>query len=214
MLSKEQIAVNKEDFLRIVLSINREGMDTEGLVNKLVNSDFFTAPASTQYHSAYEGGLCEHCLNVFYNLKSMVEQKADSLANSCIDDDSIKIVALFHDISKMNIYTTYIRNEKVYCEDGDKYDSMGKFKWVSTVGYKTKEDKFVYGSHEMTSEYIIRQFIPLTLDESISILHHMGGRNWDSVQDNIASVFTNYPLATLLHLADMMSTYIDESRVL
>ena len=68
----------------------------------------------------------------------------------------------------------------------------------------------MYGSHAMTSEYIIRQYIPLTLSESIAVLHHMGGKGFDSAQDNIATVFNQYNLATLLHLADMMATYIDE----
>ena len=29
------------------------------------SSDFFTAPSSTRFHGAYEGGLVEHSLNVY-----------------------------------------------------------------------------------------------------------------------------------------------------
>jgi hypothetical protein len=65
----------------------------------------------------------------------------------------------------------------------------------------------------MTSEYIARQFIPLTIDESVAILHHMGGRNWDSAQDNITQIFGKYPLATLLHMADMLASYVDEGNI-
>ena len=34
----------------------------------LLRSDFFRAPASTRYHCAYEGGLCEHSVNVYRRL--------------------------------------------------------------------------------------------------------------------------------------------------
>jgi hypothetical protein len=209
MLTKEKIAENKDVFIRLIASIEREGADIDRLIKKLESSDFFTAPASTKYHSSYEGGLCEHSLNVYHNLKMMVENKL-LLDDTCYDENSLKIIALLHDISKMNIYERTSRNEKVYCEDGDKWDALGKFKWVSTFGWGLKSERFTYGSHEMTSEFIARQFIPLTIDESVAILHHMGGRNWDSAQDNITDIFGQYQLAVLLHLADMMASYVDE----
>ena len=55
----------KEEFIDIFKSaITREGADK--LLDFLENkSDFFTAPASARYHGAYEGGLCEHSLNVY-----------------------------------------------------------------------------------------------------------------------------------------------------
>lgn len=211
MLTVEQIEGNKKEFLELISSIHREGADIERLINKLLSSDFFTAPASSKYHCSYVGGLCEHSLNVYYNLKNLVELK-DSLPPECYDEDTLKIVALLHDISKMNIYEKTSKNVKVYCEDGDKSDVLGKFKWETSTGWKLKDCRFTYGSHEMTSEFIIRQFIPLTIDESVAVLHHMGARSWDSAQDDITAVFSQYPIATLLHLADMVSTYIDEGK--
>ena len=178
MLTKEQISTNRDEYINLILSINREGAELEKLVNKLNNSDFFYAPASTEYHCGYEGGLCEYSLNVYRNLVRMCESLGN-LDESCYDPETLKIVALLHDISKMNIYEKYAKNTKVYSENGSKYDELGKFDWVSSLEYKVKKDKFVYGNHEETSEYIARQFIPLTLDESVAIMHHMGGRSWD-----------------------------------
>lgn len=212
MLTNEQIEVNKNTFLELVSSINREGANLERLINKLCSSDFFTAPASTKYHCNYAGGLCEHSLNVYQNLLKIVRLK-NTLDECCYDSDTLKIVALLHDISKMNTYEKTSKNEKVYCEDGDKYDALGNFKWETTLGWKTKENKFVYGSHEETSEFIIRQFIPLTIDESVAVLHHMGSLGWDSAQDNIALVYGQYSLSLMLHMADMMSTYVDERQM-
>ena len=209
MLTNEQILANKEEFISLIMSIEREGMDKDKLIKKLENSDFFYAPSSTKYHCSYEGGLCEHSLNVYKNFRMMVANK-ENLDECCYDENTIKIITLFHDISKMNIYEKTAKNEKVYCEDGDKFDSLGKFKWVTTLGWGLKAERFTYGSHEMTSEFIARQFIPLTIDESVAILHHMGGRNWDSAQDNITEIFGQYQLATLLHLSDMLASYVDE----
>lgn len=209
MLTNDQINANKEDFINLVLSIKRDGMDTESLIKKLENSDFFHAPASTKYHGSYEGGLCQHSLNVYHNMYNLCKT-TPGMDEACYDEDSIKIVALFHDISKMNIYEKGVRNSKVYCDDGKQYDDLGKYKWVSTLTWQKKERIFTYGSHECTSEYIARQFIPLTLDESVAILHHMGSMSWDSAKDNIGEVFNQYSLALMLYMADMMSTYVSE----
>jgi hypothetical protein len=210
MLTTEQIEQNKQEFLELISSIEREGADIEKLITKLCSSDFFMAPASTQYHGSYVGGLCEHSLNVYRNLVKLIESK-ENLDEECYDENTLKIVALLHDISKMNIYQRTSKNEKVYCTNGTKSDVLGNFEWESTLGWKLKDNRFTYGNHEMTSEFIIRQFVPLTIPESVAILHHMGGMSWDSAKDNIGEVYTQYGLATLLHLADMLASYIDKT---
>ena len=45
--------------------IKREGADKLLEFIMSPSSDFFVAPASARYHSAYEGGLCDHSLNVY-----------------------------------------------------------------------------------------------------------------------------------------------------
>ena len=58
----------REEFISIYeANIKREGADK--LLDYLANkSDFFTAPASARYHSAVEGGLLQHSLNVYHCL--------------------------------------------------------------------------------------------------------------------------------------------------
>ena len=60
----------KDRFTRLLGEIKRPGIDglTDWLVNK---SDFMTAPASTKYHGANEGGLLEHSL-VTYDALSLI----------------------------------------------------------------------------------------------------------------------------------------------
>ena len=57
MTLQEQFILTYKKFIK------REGAD-KLLAYLTDQSDFFTAPASTRYHGAYEGGLCEHSLNV------------------------------------------------------------------------------------------------------------------------------------------------------
>ena len=117
--------------------------------------------------------------------------------------DTLKLVSLLHDISKTNFYETYQRNVK---------DENGQ--WVQVQEYKTRdaEHRFIYGSHEQNAEYMASTFFPLSVEERVAILHHHANQSWDSAQDNIAEIFTKFPLALFLHLADMLSTFVVETR--
>ena len=61
-----------------------------------------------------------------------------------------------------------------------------------------------------TNAYFV-QFIPMTIAECTAILHHMGGMSNDSAKDDISAIYSKYPLALYLHLADMLATYVDEN---
>ena len=209
MITEETIQVNKEYFLDLVRSIEREGMNTERLIAQLEGSDFFIAPASAMYHNAFKGGLCAHSLNVYKTLVDMCNVMYPD--NTCpYDANTLKIVALFHDFDKMNKYECNVINKKVYSEAGTKYDQMGKYDWVSVAGYKRKEaaDVFLLGTHGENSVYMTETFIPLTTEEHVAILNHHS--SYDNHQLNITPIFNRYSLACLLHIADMASTYIIE----
>lgn len=211
MLMDLQIAANKDRFIELVNSIEREGFNKEQLLLKLENSDFFYAPASTKYHAHYKGGLCEHSLNVYDNLVKLNEMKAANLS-----EDSMKIVALFHDISKMNYYEVYFMNKKNYHAGGSKRDEGGTFDWEAVSAYKTRDasERFIFGSHEQTSEFMLRTFCPLTYEESIAILQHHGGLGFDSIKDSgiVFEIYDRYPIALMLHLADVLASNFDETR--
>ena len=74
----------------------------ENLIEFLKNkTDFFEAPASTRFHGSFKGGLLEHSMKVYEILK----QKAG-------DSESVRIIALLHDICKTNFYKVDYRNAK------------------------------------------------------------------------------------------------------
>lgn len=185
----------KEEFCKIYRQfIKREG--AEELLSYLLGSgsDFFTAPASTRFHGNYEGGLCEHSLNVYKNLKAYLERPyTKELFSAQYSDETLAIVALLHDICKVNCYKTSWRNTK---------NEVGQ--WVK-VPYFEFDDHMPYG-HGEKSVYIISGFMKLTREEAFAIRYHMGFASTDD-QRNVGKAFEMYPLAFALSVADMEASY-------
>lgn len=208
MLTAEQIQANKERFIELIKGVSFEGADAEGLIKWLEASDFFTTPASTQFHACYEGGLCEHSLHVYDNLSKLVA----TYAPNKYQEDSIRIVALLHDLAKVNFYTKEFKNKKIYSDTGKKSDEMGRFDWVSIPGYAVRDvsERFVVGTHGQNSVILINRFLPMTLEETAAVLWHMGCLDMGAMDKEISNVFNKYSLAVLLHTADLIATYIDE----
>ena len=188
----------KERFLEIYNEkITREGADK--LLDFLLNgSDFFTAPASTRYHGAYEGGLVEHSLNVYDCLADMVERLHERYGIE-YSDESIAIAGLLHDICKVNFYKTSYRNVK---------DETGR--WQS-VPYYTIEDTLPYG-HGEKSAYIVSAYIRLTRDEAFAIRYHMG---FSGTEDpgNVGRALEMFPLAYATCCADMEAAFLLEGKL-
>ena len=193
--------------ISLLKEINREGADIEALINKLEKSDFFTAPASTKFHCNYEGGLAEHSLHVFVELDKLCDMYAPEIPR-----ESRIIVGLLHDLDKMNKYERYYYNVKDYRPDGKFSDSVGKFNWKEESGYKMKEseDRFVFSDHGKISEYEVGYFIPLSLEESAAIINHMGNVMDEYKPFDMTPIFNKYKLASLLHTADFLATFIIE----
>lgn len=210
MLTDAQIEQNRIEFLKLVAEIDIPGADTQGLVEYLDSSDFFTAPASTQYHCGYKGGLCEHSMNVYHNLVKLIDSKAGLIPK--YDNNSLLIVALFHDISKTNFYEMYVMNKKKYFDQGTKHDNMGKFDWIAEEAYKVKEpeNRFVTSTHEVNSFLILSRYIPMTEEEIAAVINHMGPKTEGEMKYESTNVYNRYPLASLLYMADFMSTFVDE----
>ena len=175
--------------------IKREGADK--LLDYLISSDFFTAPASARYHSAYEGGLLDHSLNVYDCLSAYLNRDyVKEKFKLSYTEETIAIVSLLHDICKVNVYKPGFRNVK---------NEQGKWEQVPTFEF---DDKLPYG-HGEKSVYMISPFIKLTREEAFAIRYHMGFSNVDD-QRNVGKAFEMFPLAFALSTADMEATYYIE----
>ncbi len=196
-MNQTEIQANKEEYINIFEAIiKRDG--SKDLLNFLKTSDFFTCPASTRFHSAEEGGLCFHSLNVYKRFKKNLELEYGENYVDKISDESIAIIALLHDICKVDCYKVEYRNTKVNGE------------WVKQP-YFAYEDKLPYG-HGEKSVYMISGFMKLTRDEAMAINWHMGGFDTRVIGGSysLSNAFYEYPLSVIFHISDLEATYIDE----
>ncbi|MBR5453114.1 MAG: hydrolase [Clostridia bacterium] len=188
----------KEKFIYIYKeNIKREGADK--LLDYLMSpaSDFFTAPASTRFHGSYEGGLVEHSINVYECLRDYLSRdRVKEVYGLEYSDESIAIVALLHDLCKVNVYKTSMRNVKG--EDGI---------WKSVPFYEFCDD-LPYG-HGEKSVYIISGYMKLTREEAFAIRYHMGFSGNDDVR-NVGDSFEKFPLSFALATADSEASFFVE----
>lgn len=183
-----------------------EGADE--LLKYLQKSDFFTAPASTQFHGSHPGGLVLHSVNVYERLCGLVnlEQSLnDDPKVQAIAVESIAKVAFLHDLCKIDVYKPGTRNVK--------NEETGA--WEKVPFYKY-EDSLPFG-HGEKSQYIAGNFIRLSRSESMAIRWHMGPYDAYVKGDphgaaTLSKAFEMFPLALLLHQADQTATHIDECK--
>lgn len=189
---------DKELFTDIFTNnIKRDGSDK--LLEFLEKSDFFTAPASTRFHGAYEGGLLRHSLNVYECLCAYLErERVRERYGLSVSDETTAIVALLHDVCKVNFYQVSMRNAK--------NDKTGQWE---RVPYYTINDTLPYG-HGEKSVYMVSGFIRLTREEAMAIRWHMG---FSGIEDKntIGAALEKYPLAFALSVADMEASYFLET---
>ena len=187
----------REEFISVYKEhIKREGADKLLEYLQSPASDFFEAPASTRFHGAYAGGLCEHSVNVYACLKAYLErERVKETYGLSVPDESIAVAALLHDICKVNCYKPGTRNVK----------ENGVWKTVPTFEYS---DDLPYG-HGEKSVYIITGFMRLTREEAFAIRYHMGFAGTED-QRNVGEAFQRFPLAFALSTADMEATYFLE----
>ncbi len=189
---------DREEFIQIFNDkIHRDGADK--LLDFLENkSDFFTCPASTRYHNAFEGGLLRHSLNVYKCLCAYMErQRVREEYGVTASDETIAVVALLHDVCKVNFYRTSYRNAK--------NEKTGQWE---KVPYYEIHDTLPYG-HGEKSVYMVSGFIRLTREEAMAIRWHMGFSGTED-KNQVGRALEMFPLAFALSVADMEASYFLE----
>jgi hypothetical protein len=175
----------------LLKSTNREGI--ENLIEYLDNSDYFVAPASSNFHGNIDGGLVKHSYQVYKILAKLSETFKRN-----IEPDSIIISSLLHDLCKVNFY------KKI-----KKWKKDEKNKWVDYDGYEI-EDISPLG-HGCKSVILLKDFIRLKDFELYSIVYHMGIPEGYSDKMSFNKAVSLYPNIILLHLSDFMSSTIFEN---
>lgn len=184
---EEFIAIYQENITRRGADRLLEWLDSDA-------SDFFTAPSSTRYHGAYEGGLVEHSLNVYECLKDYLSRpRTKDLYGMDYTAETIAVTALLHDICKVNFYAVDYRNAK---------NEQGVWE---RVPYYTIRDSLPYG-HGEKSVYMIQGFMRLTREEAFAIRYHMGFSGNED-KNSVGRALEMFPLALAVSVADMEASY-------
>lgn len=177
---------NKERFYELIKSVEKI---TPAFLNWLESTDYFTAPASTKFHSSYEGGLLAHSLNVYDNLVKLIKDN-----NLDITNEEAVIIGLFHDLCKVNTYKVEYRNAK---------NELGV--WVK-VPYYTYEEQSPLGIHGDKSVMLLQIFMNLTKNELYGIRYHMSAFEGEKVISTLSNAINNCPNILWVHLADQLAT--------
>ena len=194
------LEMQREKFLKIFDTQIGEREGKEALREWLLSDecDFFTAPASTKYHGNYDGGLCEHSIDVYemaVRLEGLYREdirKQYLVLNRPYDQsqfmESLAIASLFHDLCKANFYKTRINGRN--------------------TSYVVDE-QLPYGSHGAKSVYILSRYLKdLRDDEAIAINCHMGFSRGAENTISISEAFHFSPLAWIVHTADEAAVFM------
>lgn len=191
-MEEEQIQRLWNEYTSLLLSTKRAGM--ENFIKWLDTTDFKYAPASTQYHSSFRGGLLKHSLNVYYAMYDFNTW----LQFMEIPQDTIIITALLHDLCKIDSYVESKRNVK---------DETGQ--WI-TVPYFQYDEILPWGHGEKSIILIMQHGLELNNVEISMIRNHMGFTENDDAR-RVNKLFRICPQSVLLHCADIEATVMLES---
>ncbi len=202
----EQITARdpRADFLQVYnSSVNRR----DGAVAMLKwlerETDFFTAPASSEHHLNYPGGLAVHSLNVWRRLREIAIR--DILKDGPGElwpetEETVAILGLLHDVCKVGVYHQETKRRK----------NQETGKWEDYLGY-TFRDPFPLG-HGEKSLFLITRHMALTEEEALAIRWHKGAYD-DAVKGGSRSMIEAMnltPWVWRLQEADMCAAWIDE----
>jgi len=172
--------------------------DNTEFMKYLENEGFFTAPASTKYHGAYEGGLYDHSAKVFERLAKLTVDNNLEWERP----ESPFIIGMFHDLCKCDQY------KKVY--DETEYVAGANHMLVPNdkFHYEYNTNTILKG-HGSKSVIILSRFITLTEEELLCIRFHMGAYEKEEWSEFDMAI-RKYPNVLWTHTADMLASKVDD----
>lgn len=207
---------NIKRFEELMNTISRDGKDE--LMNYIkTKTDFYTAPASTAFHLACEGGLLQHSLNVYDCLIAKKHSPVWKKFIEEIPEESLIIMALLHDLCKVNFYTKGTKNQKTYDPEKvaaaenwqRKHDDNGDFIWETVLKYEIN-DTMPLG-HGEKSVMLTNCFMKLKTFEIFAIRWHMGFSEEKAQYKALGDAMEKYPIVLALHEADLEASKILEA---
>jgi hypothetical protein len=204
---RARMASQKAMFIEILQGTGREGIPAilEWLEKE---TDFYTAPSSTKFHEAREGGLLHHSLKVFEHINEL----SPMFEGDWPPAESMAIIALLHDVCKTNHYRLEIKALPRRDDKGKLVMFDGRKIWDETPMYSV-EDEVPLGHGEKSVIQLLQHGIKLTDEEIMAIRWHM--MSFDDLRysfvgnQTITKASGEHPLVVLLHLADLSASYLN-----
>jgi hypothetical protein len=190
----ENIKIRLDNMLSVMKLPDGTPLVPVDAIDALINMGFFTAPASTKYHGAVEGGLFQHSLNVTYALV----QLTNNLHLTWNRPESPYIVGMFHDLCKCDQYKHPVVGETL---GGDKIENESAWEY--------RKDTLLRG-HGDKSVMLLSQFYKLTEEEIMCIRYHMGAFTDKDEWTQYTGAIHKYPNVLWTHTADMIAAHIVE----
>jgi hypothetical protein len=182
----------------IACRIERPGIDQ--VFTMLGETDFFDAPASTQYHSCFAGGLAMHSYIVYRLLANKNSQLRLDLSFA-----TVAITGLLHDIAKCGTYALRTKNIK----DGTRINAKGQVvtNWIEKPVWVVEDDLPL--GHGEKSAFLLLKMIDLSSEELAMIRWHMGPYDNEKGFNQAAA---KWPSVVALYASDMEAAHIVEAR--
>ena len=172
-----------DDFLNLMKLPNGASLVPADMIDYLVSYGFFTAPASTKYHGAYEGGLYQHSVAVTKFLLRLTEDNKLIWRN----ERSPYIVGMFHDLCKIDQYLPFMDCESI------------SWDYIPNTLLK---------GHGEKSVMLLSQFYRLTEEEICCIRYHMGAFTPKEEWNDYTGAIHSYPNVLWTHHADMLASHV------
>lgn len=180
------------DFCKMMTLPNGTPLIPVDMLDWLVSKGFFTAPASTKYHGAHEGGLFQHSAAVMKALVGLTESCHLDWQN----ERSPYIVGMFHDLCKIDQY----RNTSYGLTlDGQPLHNPCEWEYNPHTLLK---------GHGEKSVMLLSQFYTLTEEEILCIRYHMGAFTQKEEWNDYTGAIHAYPNVLWTHQADMLASHV------
>ena len=178
----------------VLMKSGREGI--EDLLDYMADIDFLTAPCSSGYHLAKEGGLLEHTVNVMKLAEKIGVALLGGEEYNKIHE-SVMIACALHDLGKCGQFgkPLYVPN---ILKSGEQ---------STAKPYETNKDLMTL-PHEIVSVIEATKFIDLTEEEQRAIAWHNG--LYGAFKYDIQGKETI--LYMIVHWADMWASRVTETR--
>ena len=147
----------------------------------LLDTEYFTAAASSKHHGAYDGGLYDHSELVALTLADLTKR----LDLKWDRKESPYLIGFLHDLCKVDAYRK------------------------TEAGYEYNPDTLLTG-HGEKSVILALQHIRLTDEEIMCIRYHMGAYEGEKIWSNLGQAIRRYQNILWTHTADMLASQILE----